>query len=77
VTREEAQRTRDRMAEEHPEATWLVTEQEPGKWSVVKVGLTPPGGAKGEAIESRPNPPNADDPRPGHDRNVGGPWIGG
>ncbi len=70
MTREEAERERDRMAEEQPNATWLVTEQEPGKWSVVKVGLkpTPPDA---EATESRPRPPHPDDPRPRHNPNWG------
>ena len=39
MNREQAQSERDRMAAEHPEATWLVAEQEPGDWAVVKVGL--------------------------------------
>ncbi len=41
MTREQAEAERKRMAEENPEATWLVAEQEPGQWAVVKVGLKP------------------------------------
>jgi len=71
VTREEAGGERDRMAQEHPDATWLVVEQEPGEWSVVKVGLKPPTSPDAEATESRPRPPHPDDPRPRHDPNWG------
>ena len=71
MTREEAERERDRMAAEHPDSTWLVAEQEPGKWSVVKVGLKPPAPADMEASESRPRPPTPDDPRPRHNPNWG------
>jgi hypothetical protein len=41
MDREQAQRERDRMATDHPDATWLVAEQKPGEWAVVKVGLAP------------------------------------
>jgi hypothetical protein len=71
MTREEAESERDRMAEEQPESTWLVAEQKPGEWSVVKVGLKPSTSADGEATESRPRPPTPDDPRPRHNPNWG------
>ena len=29
------------MAAEHPEATWLIAEQHPGHWAIVKVGFAP------------------------------------
>jgi hypothetical protein len=71
VTREEAERERDRLAEEQPDSTWLVAEQEPGRWSVVKVGLKPSKPDPVPETESRPRPPNADDTRPRHDPNWG------
>jgi hypothetical protein len=35
MNREQAQSERDRMTAEHPEATWLLAEQQPGDWAVV------------------------------------------
>ena len=63
MDRESAERERERMAAEHPEATWLVAERAPGDFAVVKVGLTPPDAADGSATEERPAPPYPDDPR--------------
>jgi hypothetical protein len=77
MTREQAEAERKRMAEENPEVTWLVAEQEPGQWAVVKVGLKPPDTPSGELAHARPKPPDADDPRPPMWRDVGGPWGGG
>ena len=62
MTREEAQRERDRMADEHPGSTWLVAEQGPGKWNVVKVGLKPASPDPQETTESRPRPPHSTTP---------------
>jgi hypothetical protein len=62
MNREQAQGERDRMADEHPEATWLVAEQQPGDWAVVKVGM-PPAGATQDSIEARPKPGHGEDPR--------------
>jgi hypothetical protein len=70
MTKDEAERERGRMAEEHPELTWLVAEQEPGQWAVVKVGLTPADSDIGESTEARPKPPIADDPRSAQVRNA-------
>ena len=64
MNREQAQSERDRMADEHPEATWLIAEQEPGEWAVVKVGLVPADGPEGSSSEARPKPDYAEDPRP-------------
>jgi hypothetical protein len=69
MNREQAQSERDRMADEHPEATWLVAEQKPGEWAVVKVGLTPTD-ADGSATEARPKPDYAGDPRTAQVRNA-------
>jgi hypothetical protein len=63
MNREQAQNERDRMAAEHPEATWFVAEQEPGDWAVVKVGLTPVDEV-GSSTEARPKPDNAEDAKP-------------
>ncbi len=62
------------MAREHPEATWMVTEQD-GDWALVKVGLKPNDPASQGAVETRPKPPQADDPRTIHDQTIG-PWVG-
>jgi hypothetical protein len=70
VNRDEAQRERDRMATEHPEATWLVAERDSGDWVVAKVGLTPPEGPDGSATEARPKPDYAGDPRTAQVRNA-------
>jgi hypothetical protein len=64
------------MAAENPEATWLVAEQEPGEWAVVKVGLTPTDAPEGSSTESRPKPDYAEDPRPVTQQNVP-PWSAG
>jgi hypothetical protein len=38
VTREDAERERARQAEQQPDATWLIAENKPGDWSIIKVG---------------------------------------
>ena len=72
MNREQAQDERDRMADEHPEATWLVAEQQPGDWAVVKVGLTPADADLDSSTEARPKPDYAENPR--HDQNVSSPY---
>jgi hypothetical protein len=64
MNREEAKTERKRLAANHPEATWLVAEQDSSEWAVVRVGLTPADHPKGAATEARPKPDYADDPRP-------------
>jgi hypothetical protein len=76
MTREQAENERKRMAELNPEATWLVAEQEPGQWHVVKVGLKPAESASGESTEARPKPDFAEDPRPVSQQLVP-PWSAG
>jgi len=76
MDREQAQSERDRMAVEHPEATWLVAERKPGEWAVVKVGLTP-SDADGSATEERAKPDYAEDPRNVTEVNRGGNWVAG
>jgi hypothetical protein len=70
MDREQAERERERMAAEHPEATWLIAEQNPGDWAVVKVGLVPTDGPDGSATQARPKPDYADDPRAAQVRNA-------
>jgi hypothetical protein len=72
MNREQAQSERDRMADEHPEATWLVAEQQPGEWAVVKVGLAPADDTVGSSTQARPKPDYAEDPRPA--QNVNSPY---
>jgi hypothetical protein len=74
MTREQAEAERGRMAEEHPDATWMIAEQSPGEWSLVKVGLKPADSDTVESNEERPIPTPAEDPRNSHDKNVGGPY---
>jgi hypothetical protein len=69
VNREDAERERDRMAADHPEATWLIAERRTGDWAVVKVGLTPVD-AEGSATEARPRPDYAGDPRSSQAQNA-------
>jgi hypothetical protein len=70
MNREEAERERERMATDNPDVTWLVAEQEPGDWAVVKVGLVPGDSNAVETTEERPRPPTADDPRTAQQQNV-------
>lgn len=58
------------MAIEHPEATWLVAEQEPGDWAVVKVGLAPTDPPIASETEARPKPDYAEDPRSSQVQNA-------
>jgi hypothetical protein len=46
-------------------------------WALVKVGGLPASlsGAMKTTTEAKPRPPMADDPRPAHWQNVGGPWV--
>jgi hypothetical protein len=70
MNREQAQSERDRMADEHPEATWLVAEQEPGDWAIVKVSLASGDDSmRIESTEERPAPPYPEDPRSHVGRN--------
>jgi hypothetical protein len=75
MNREQAESERERMADEHPEATWLVAEQSPGDWAVVKVGLRPADSPLDSSTEARPKPDYAEDPRTAQQRNM--PYPGG
>jgi hypothetical protein len=71
VTREEAERERERLSQQHPEATWLVRKEGDQDWSVVRVGLPQPEKKLVEEKEERSRPPYADDPLGSTRRNFG------
>jgi hypothetical protein len=71
VTRDEAERERERLSGEDPEATWLIREDEDGGWSVVRVGLPRPDKTLVEEREERSRPPYPDDPVGSTRRNFG------
>jgi len=78
VTREEATAEAARLTREHPNRatrSWLAREATPGEWTVVRIGL-PSRGPTVDTQESKPRPPQADDPRPAFWRDVGGPYAG-
>lgn len=80
MTRTEAEQERDRLTREHPDRAthrWMVRADDAGDWSVVKVGI-PPGGRVDPlkaTTEAKPKPPQPEDPRSAHGRNVGA-WRG-
>ena len=76
MTREEATAEAARLAREHPDRathSWLAREAPGGGWRVIKVGV-PSRGPLATTQESKPRPPQADDPRPPLWRDVGGPY---
>ncbi len=80
MTRAEAEQERDRLTREHPDRAthrWMARADDAGDWSVVKVGIPPTGRVDPlkATTESKPRPPQADDPRSAYDRNVGGPYM--
>jgi hypothetical protein len=80
MTREQAEREAERLSREHPDRasySWFA-QQVGGVWSVVRVSgsLTRPRGVN-PAVEAKPRPPQADDPRPASWRDLGGPYVGG
>jgi hypothetical protein len=81
VNRDEAQRRAAELNSEHPERgkfRWMAREAQDG-WQVARI--TMPGGVRldplKQAIEAKPKPPDAPDPRPAFFRDVGGPYAGG
>jgi hypothetical protein len=79
MTREEALAEARRLSEEHPDRathSWIPREGSDGEWTVAKlsVALKRPAGT---LTESKPKPPQADDPRPAFWRDVGGPYGAG
>jgi len=76
MTHEQAIAEAARLTREHPDRTthsWLAKETAPGDWAVAKIGV-PSRGQTTNTQESKPRPPQADDPRPAMWRNVGGPY---
>jgi hypothetical protein len=81
MTRAEAEDHAATLNREHPDRgayRWMARAQ--GEvWQVARIAI--PGGVRvdplHEAVESRPRPQPAEDPRPLFDKNVGGPWVGG
>jgi hypothetical protein len=73
-TEEEARAfCRAREAEE-PESSWLVVPRD-GRWSAARTNLPRRATAEGTAVESKPKPPQADDPRTPQQRDAY--WGGG
>ena len=76
MNRDEAAREAARLAEQNPGRRWLPREGDDGDWTVAEIKLPPgmkPNPPLKETTEERPRP-QADDVRPAHDRNVGGPY---
>jgi hypothetical protein len=71
VAREEAEKEGERLSKDHPEATWLLREEDNGAWSVVRVGLPQPDKTLVEEKEERARPPHPDDPVGSTRRNFG------
>jgi hypothetical protein len=71
VTRAEAENERERLSQEHPEATWLVREEDDGGWTVIRVGLPQSDRTRIEEKEERSRPPYPDDPVGSTRRNFG------
>jgi hypothetical protein len=76
MTRKEALDEARRLSEEHPDRathSWIPRQGADGAWSVAKLAI-PPTRPLGTTQESKPRPPQADDPRPAFWRDVGGPY---
>ena len=80
MTREAAQREAQRRNAEAMPASgqrWFVRAVGSGNWAPVKVAGLPTDvlGPLKTTTEAKPLSPMADDPRPAHFQNVGGPWV--
>src|SRR4051794_1148466 len=79
MTREEAETEARRLAADHADRAshrWIARERSEGSWEVVKVKM-PPGmrvDPVKATVETKPKPPQPDDPRTPYERNIGGPW---
>ena len=80
MTKREAEALAAKHNAEHPDRhthQWRPRPEGDG-WSVVKIGLPRPLPEELNAEQrGDERPPTGEDPRTSHDRNVGGPWIGG
>jgi hypothetical protein len=81
MNEQEARTEATRLNAEHPErGTYRWVARPAGEhWEIVRIKA--PGGMDrqhlNESTEASERPPQPDDPRPAHDRNVGGPWVAG
>ena len=76
MTRDEALAECRRLGDEHADRathSWLPRTAGGDEWTVAKVGV-PGKRPLATAQESKPRPPQADDPRPALWRDVGGPY---
>ena len=77
MTRDEAVAQCAQLAAEHEDRgthKWIPRESHDGGWDVAKVKI-PAGLARGvlkETVETKPKPPEPDDPRSAYTRTVGG-----
>ena len=74
MTKAEAEQRCRELAEAHPDRSgvrWLPRESDRG-WTALPDGLA--RGPLRPVVEAKPRPPQADDPRPAHIRNVPGGW---
>lgn len=71
MTRVEAEKERDRLSLEHPEATWFVREDYDGSWNVLRAGIPQSDKTRVEEKEERSRPPYPDDPLGSTRRNFG------
>jgi hypothetical protein len=79
MTRDEAVAEARRLSEQHPDRathSWIPRRGAGDAWTVAKLGLATQR-PLGTLEESKPRPPQADDPRPALWRDVGGPYGGG
>jgi hypothetical protein len=80
MTEEQANERAAALNAEHPDRAgnrWVARSAAAG-WEVVRVGLPAARPEETQAEQhSSEGPPSAEDPRSSHERNVGGPWLGG
>ena len=78
-TKEAAEAACARLAASHAdrETHQFLPQRREGGWVVVKVALPPPADNLGTETRADERPSTPDDPRTSHDRNAGGPWVGG
>jgi hypothetical protein len=81
MTRAEAEDRAATLNREHPDRglyRWIAR-RDRDSWQVARVAI--PGGVRlhplNSAVQAKPQPSPADDPRTTFDKNVGGPWAPG